>query len=219
MSFDNSSLRLPAALVQVLDAVESGIDLFDTAYATEMAAAGHALVFLLQPSTLPSHNSAPPSSVDSSNRADEPSLPAAAAEGAEADTRPQGLTSDLADVVHGKDESPLQCGCSCYTCSNYSRAYLHHLVRSEELLASVLLEMHNTHHMQSWFALLRAAVAAGGLGQYAAWFCANCRDQTLVTRRPLADAVPLSGAKPSEDTAHADSEEEKDHYRQEKDKS
>lgn len=205
-----------ACALQVLDAVEHGIDLLDTAYATEMAAAGHALVFPLHHFVAQLHTLASPSDVRGGKHADEhvdaasppqrPPFDVATDDAAATDRRQQSvssqsvsqsisqnLTLDMADLAHGEDKAPLLCGCSCYTCSNYSRAYLHHLVLSEELLASVLLEMHNTHHMQSWFALLRADIADGGFGHYAAWFRANAREQSPVARKPLADAVPIAG--------------------------
>jgi queuine tRNA-ribosyltransferase len=44
------------------------------------------------------------------------------------------------------DESPLDATCSCYTCKNFSRAYLHHLDRSKEILGAQLNTMHNLHY-------------------------------------------------------------------------
>jgi len=52
-----------------------------------------------------------------------------------------------------RDDGPLVLGCSCMTCKTYSRAYLYHLVCSKELLAEILLFIHNLHHL---LALLRA---------------------------------------------------------------
>ncbi len=185
--------------LQVLKAAEYGIDMFDTAYATELAAAGHALVFPLQPALEQPDYARPNTEGDSSptdgdGDADSEapqtaqlsgSNPSSAAAG-----RPQEhVNMDFADVALREDKAPLQPGCSCYTCSNYSRAYLHHLVQREELLASVLLELHNAHHIQSWFAVLRSAISAGNFGQYAAWFRTSCRGPAPIAREPLADAV------------------------------
>lgn len=61
------------------------------------------------------------------------------------------------------DFGPLVEGCGCYCCKNHQRAYLHHLLVTNELLASVLLMVHNTAHYLGFFAALRAALAANQL--------------------------------------------------------
>ena len=181
--------------MQILDAAEYGIDVFDTAYATEMAAAGHALVFPLQPASLQPHSVPFSSERDDAGLADASDAAHTASSSTDedgctaADSAQQELSMDFSDVALRNVKSPLQEGCSCYTCSKYSRAYLHHLVQREELLSSVLLELHNTHHMQGWFAVLRSAISAGDFEQYAAWFGANYRVPAPVAKRPLADAV------------------------------
>lgn len=73
---------------------------------------------------------------------------------------------NLKQARHKGDESALDPRCECPTCRTYSRAYLHHLVRCEEMLAPRLLTQHNL-----WFygALMRAARAAIEEGRYARW--------------------------------------------------
>ncbi|MBW4698374.1 MAG: tRNA guanosine(34) transglycosylase Tgt [Aphanocapsa lilacina HA4352-LM1] len=56
---------------------------------------------------------------------------------------------------------PLDCACRCYTCRHFSRAYLAHLVRSEEILAMTLLSIHNVATLTRFAALLRSAIATG----------------------------------------------------------
>lgn len=58
-----------------------------------------------------------------------------------------------------EDLGPIETGCGCYTCKNYSAAYLHHLFRSEELLGYRLATMHNLHFMQKLIEQARAAIA------------------------------------------------------------
>jgi queuine tRNA-ribosyltransferase len=41
------------------------------------------------------------------------------------------------------DLSPLQDGCDCYTCANYSKAYIRHLIKADEILAGTLMSIHN----------------------------------------------------------------------------
>jgi len=56
------------------------------------------------------------------------------------------------------DFGPLVAGCTCYTCSNFTRAYLHHLVATKEMLARVLLTLHNLHHYHAFFVALQSAI-------------------------------------------------------------
>lgn len=58
------------------------------------------------------------------------------------------------------DFRPLVEGCGCYCCQNHKRAYVHHLLATNELLAGVLLTLHNTAHYLAFFAALREALAA-----------------------------------------------------------
>jgi queuine tRNA-ribosyltransferase len=60
-------------------------------------------------------------------------------------------------------ESRLDPECRCYTCDGFSRAYLHHLDRCGEILASVLMSIHNLHYYQTLVARLRGAIEAGRL--------------------------------------------------------
>uniref|UniRef100_K1QKE7 Queuine tRNA-ribosyltransferase subunit QTRTD1 n=1 Tax=Magallana gigas TaxID=29159 RepID=K1QKE7_MAGGI len=49
-------------------------------------------------------------------------------------------------------------GCSCYTCQNFTRSYIHHLLNTSELLAPVLLMIHNFHHYFEFFESLRSSL-------------------------------------------------------------
>ncbi len=73
---------------------------------------------------------------------------------------------NLKQARHKEDESALDARCECPTCRTFSRAYLHHLVKAEEMLGPRLLTQHNL-----WFygALVRAARAAIEEGRYARW--------------------------------------------------
>jgi queuine tRNA-ribosyltransferase len=63
------------------------------------------------------------------------------------------------------DLAPLDETCACYTCRNFSRAYLHHLQRVNEILGARLATLHNLHYYQALMAELRAAIAAGTLSE------------------------------------------------------
>ncbi|MCZ8014769.1 MAG: tRNA guanosine(34) transglycosylase Tgt [Limnobacter sp.] len=58
------------------------------------------------------------------------------------------------------DESPLDASCTCYTCENFSRAYLHHLDRSKEILGAHLNTMHNLHYYLELMREMREAIEA-----------------------------------------------------------
>ena len=59
------------------------------------------------------------------------------------------------------DQAPLDPTCSCYTCHNFSRAYLHHLFRAGEILSSILNTIHNLHYYQTLMAEMRSAIENG----------------------------------------------------------
>jgi queuine tRNA-ribosyltransferase len=71
---------------------------------------------------------------------------------------------------NAEDTRPLDDACGCPTCRQYTRAYLHHLVRSGEILASILLTWHNLHYYQDLMAGMRAAIEAGSFEAFAAQF-------------------------------------------------
>jgi queuine/archaeosine tRNA-ribosyltransferase len=68
---------------------------------------------------------------------------------------------NLRDPRFTTDQSPLVADCTCYTCVHHTRGYLHHLLNVHEMLAEVLLDLHNLHHYAAFFAAIRAHVAAG----------------------------------------------------------
>ncbi len=64
------------------------------------------------------------------------------------------------------DVRPIEPGCECPACTRFSRAYLHHLDRSGEILGARLATLHNLHHYQKLMADLRVAVRAGELARF-----------------------------------------------------
>jgi queuine tRNA-ribosyltransferase len=79
-------------------------------------------------------------------------------------------TVNLRNARHQDDQRPLDDSCRCPACRSYSRAYLHHLVRSEEVLGLMLLTQHNLTYYQDLMAGLRGAITAGSLDAFAAAF-------------------------------------------------
>lgn len=78
---------------------------------------------------------------------------------------PISLGVDMWDSKHAVDVSPLMKGCQCYACTNHHRAYIQHLLSAKEMLGWVLLQIHNHHVMDLFFAGIRAAIAQGTFGE------------------------------------------------------
>ena len=74
----------------------------------------------------------------------------------------------LRNARYRDDLTPLDPDCGCYTCSHFTRAYLHHLQRVNEMLGARLNTLHNLHYYQELMAELRAAIAEGRLGAFVA---------------------------------------------------
>jgi queuine tRNA-ribosyltransferase len=82
-------------------------------------------------------------------------------------------TVNLRNARHAADPRPLDADCACSACTSYSRAYLHHLVRAGEILASMLLTAHNLRYYADLMRDLRGAIEAGTLDDLAARFSAQ----------------------------------------------
>jgi queuine tRNA-ribosyltransferase len=68
------------------------------------------------------------------------------------------------------DTRPLDEACSCYTCQNFSRGYLHHLHRLKEILGARLNTLHNLHYYQQLMSEMRAAIEADAFPEFAVRF-------------------------------------------------
>ncbi len=79
-------------------------------------------------------------------------------------------TLNLRNARHADDPMPLDPECRCPACAGYSRAYLHHLSRSSEILGSMLLTAHNLRYYADLMAGMRAAIETGSLADFAAAF-------------------------------------------------
>lgn len=67
----------------------------------------------------------------------------------------------LLDDLYKEDFKPILEGCSCLACTKHTRAYVSHLLNTKELLASVLLSIHNLHHYQEFFKKIRQHIEDG----------------------------------------------------------
>jgi queuine tRNA-ribosyltransferase len=94
---------------------------------------------------------------------------------------PRGQVN-LRNARHASDPRPLDATCTCPACRGYSRAYLHHVVKAEEIIASMLLTWHNLHYYQVLMQGLRDAIAAQRLAAFVTEFHAQ---------RAMGDIEPI----------------------------
>jgi queuine tRNA-ribosyltransferase len=87
---------------------------------------------------------------------------------------------NIRNSAHGADPAPLDSACECYTCKNFSRAYLRHLDRCNEMLGSRLNTIHNLHFYLQLLRSLRSAIRAGNLQEFARRFPLSRRDAGAV---------------------------------------
>ncbi|XP_037443804.1 queuine tRNA-ribosyltransferase accessory subunit 2-like isoform X2 [Triticum dicoccoides] len=145
-----SRLGLPE---EVLEGVASGIDLFDSTYIYQLTMGGFALIFPIDMVEREMQNGAFDSSAGDSAKI------------------------NLRATIYRKDTSRIVDGCTCFTCQNHTRAYLNHLINVHEMLAQILLEIHNTHHYLRFFRSIREAIKAGEFDIFWKQFVENRRSQ------------------------------------------
>ncbi|KAI4332367.1 hypothetical protein L6164_017282 [Bauhinia variegata] len=136
---------------EVLQGIGAGIDLFDSTYIYSLTLGGFALTFPLDKV------------------------------GNQPDIQPSQIGSDLTKInlratVYRKDLSPILGNCTCYTCKNHTKAYINHLLNVHEMLAQILLEIHNTHHYLMFFRVIREAIQDGRFEQFRQGFVESRRD-------------------------------------------
>jgi queuine tRNA-ribosyltransferase len=79
---------------------------------------------------------------------------------------------NIRNAAHQQDLGPIEEGCACYTCRNYSRSYLRHLDKCGEILGAHLNTVHNLNFYQRLMVEIRTAIVAGAFERYAADFYA-----------------------------------------------
>lgn len=77
---------------------------------------------------------------------------------------------NIKNARHQNDPRPLDEACSCPACQNYSRAYLHHVFKSQEIIASMLMTWHNLHYYQELMEDMRQAITTDSFAQFQANF-------------------------------------------------
>ena len=76
----------------------------------------------------------------------------------------------MRNARHREDPRPIDPECNCYTCKNYSRGYVNHLIMAREILAATLLTWHNLYYYQEIMASIRDAISNNNLDAFVADF-------------------------------------------------
>lgn len=124
----------PATPQEVLRQISLGLDILTVPFVSAATDAGIALDFSLPAPAFIQRDHEPP------------------------DPLPLGI--DMWTPDHATDLSPLTEGCKCYACTNHHRAYIQHLLNAKEMLAWVLLQIHNHHVLDYFFAGIRQSIAS-----------------------------------------------------------
>lgn len=78
-----------------------------------------------------------------------------------------GERMNLANAKYSRDGNPIVPNCTCYTCQNFSRAYIRHLVMAKEMLAATLLSIHNVHSLIQLMGEIRQAIIENRVDRFA----------------------------------------------------
>ncbi|XP_039982689.1 queuine tRNA-ribosyltransferase accessory subunit 2 isoform X3 [Xiphias gladius] len=141
---------------EVLACVEAGVDLFDSFFPFQVTERGCALCFSFDISldlecAVLELNDDERDTAGETQQSGDLNL--------DDQTQMTSFEINLKDKRYRDDFRPLVEGCGCYCCENHQRAYLHHLLVTNELLAGVLLMIHNTAHYHGFFSTLREALS------------------------------------------------------------
>ena len=105
----------------------------------------------------------------------------------------QAFTADgplnMRNARFAEDREPIEPGCPCPACTTFSRAYVHHLVKSGEILGAMLMTQHNLWFYQRLMQGLRDAIAAQRLQAFASEFLGSGTAARPRSRRPYRFAV------------------------------
>lgn len=102
---------------------------------------------------------------------------------------PEGKLT-VRNAAFARDFSPIQDGCDCYTCRHYSRAYIRHLLKAEEMLGMRLCSIHNLRFLVRQMEEVRAALEAGRFAEYRRAFLSRWREGELARKGRTSPAGP-----------------------------
>ena len=93
----------------------------------------------------------------------------------------------IKNAGYKNDTRPLDADCTCYTCRNFSRAYLHHLHKVGEILGARLNTIHNLHYYQELMAAIRSSIEVGEFESFKKKFTANRSQSTQASEENNID--------------------------------
>lgn len=144
---------------EVVLAVDCGIDMFDSSYPCQVAERGCALDINYSRKRFKPELTYSPSAQDTLKQ--EQKLPDDNLNNSSNETDKDKGTLYEINLNHSRyscDFTAIVSGCTCYCCTNHTRAYIHHLLVTKEMLATVLLMMHNLHEYCNFFAKIRLSI-------------------------------------------------------------
>ncbi|KAM5336751.1 queuine tRNA-ribosyltransferase accessory subunit 2 isoform 2-T2 [Glossophaga mutica] len=145
---------------EVLECIERGVDLFESFFPYQVTERGCALTFSFD------YQPNPEETLLQQNGMQEEIKCADQTKKIKTASCDQEMTSfeiNLKEKKYQEDFDPLVRGCSCYCCKNHTRAYIHHLLVTSELLAGVLLMIHNFEHYFGFFHSIQEALKSDRL--------------------------------------------------------
>lgn len=89
---------------------------------------------------------------------------------------------NMKNKKYERDWAPLEEGCHCYTCTHYSRAYIRHLYKSEELLAFRLVTIHNLYFLLQFMTDMRQSIIDGNFSEFRENFMSGYKDKEIKDR-------------------------------------
>ncbi|KAK3835641.1 MAG: tRNA-guanine(15) transglycosylase-like protein [Linnemannia gamsii] len=146
----------------VLRSIALGVDLFDTSYPSHLTEDGKASLY-----SFGSHKT-----VTSNNGTSITTMSGSDSTLGEATVAPTKRWINLWDDEHADKFVPILEGCECYACKGgrHTRAYINHLLKAHEMLATVLLMSHNMHQYSKFFSNVRQSIQDGTFEQHSTAF-------------------------------------------------
>ena len=87
----------------------------------------------------------------------------------------------LRNAKYKNDLRPIDASCACYACRNFSRGYMHHLQKVNEILGARLATIHNLHYYLNLMREMREAISAGTLAEYSRRFHEHARKRSRLS--------------------------------------
>lgn len=91
---------------------------------------------------------------------------------------------NLTNAEHSRSNAPIDGECDCYTCTNFSRAYIRHLIQAKEILAPTLLSIHNVYTLTHFLKEIRQAILERSFSSFKEQFFDSLNHQQKILSKP-----------------------------------